>query len=336
MKRLLLAIAFLIAIPVLAGLWLWQDFERFLDRPVNPGGPVQLWVSPGMGHGALGRELSRLGLLQPDWRWRLSGRILEPALRSGEYRIETGTSIRRLLAKIERGDVVRHRLTIVEGWTFAELRHALTRDSRLGGELPRDDRELMNLLDCHECLPEGWFLPETYFFVRQDGALDLLRRAHQAMQEVLDKAWQQRDPELPLDTPYELLILASIIERETGQAAERDRVAGVFVRRLNIGMRLQTDPTVIYGLDESFDGRLRRVHLRTDHPWNTYTRHGLPLTPIALPGRASIEAAARPADGTELYFVSRGDGSHHFSDTLAEHNAAVNRYIRGRGQGGGQ
>jgi UPF0755 protein len=183
---------------------------------------------------------------------------------------------------------------------------------------------------CPECAAEGRFLPETYFFVRGSSDLALLQRAHDALQEALSAAWSDRAEDLPLDSPYELLIMASLIERETGQAGERSRIAGVFVRRLEKGMRLQTDPTVMYGLGDDFQGRLRRVHLRTDHPWNTYTRHGLPLTPIALPGRASLEAAARPADGTALYFVSRGDGSHQFSDTLSEHNAAVDRYIRGR------
>jgi UPF0755 protein len=183
---------------------------------------------------------------------------------------------------------------------------------------------------CTDCPAEGRFLPETYFFLRASSDLALLERAYLAMEDALAEAWAQRAEDLPIDSPDELLILASLIERETGAPFERPEVAGVFKRRLQRGMRLQTDPTVVYGLDDSFDGRIRRVHLRTDHPWNTYTRHGLPPTPIALPGRASLQAAANPAAGTALYFVSKGDGSHQFSDTLAEHNAAVDRYIRGR------
>jgi UPF0755 protein len=212
-----------------------------------------------------------------------------------------------------------------------ELRSELTADPRLrlvAADLA--DEALMARLGCEGCEPEGRFLPETYFFERGSSDLELLERAHVAMNEALAEAWAGRRDDLPLDEPYELLVLASLIERETGQPEERARIAGVFVRRLERGMRLQTDPTVVYGLGDDFTGRLRRVHLRTDHPWNTYTRHGLPVTPIALPGRAALEAAADPAEGSALYFVARGDGSHYFSDTLAEHNAAVDRFIRGR------
>jgi UPF0755 protein len=188
----------------------------------------------------------------------------------------------------------------------------------------------MARLGCAECFAEGRFLPETYQFVRGDSDLDLLKRAYAAMRGALADAWTDRREGLPLESPEELLVLASLVEMETMAAAERARVAGVFVRRLQRGMRLQTDPTVVYPL-EDFDGRIRRVHLRTDHPWNTYTRGGLPPTPIALPGEASLHAAANPADGEALYFVSRGDGTHHFSRTLEEHNRAVARYILGDG-----
>ncbi|MEN1729520.1 MAG: endolytic transglycosylase MltG, partial [Pseudomonadota bacterium] len=221
--------------------------------------------------------------------------------------------------------------TIVEGWTLRELRQRLAQDPRLAQDSAEwNDEALMAHLGCSDCPAEGRFLPETYFFLRGSSDLELLERSYSAMEAALDEAWAGRAADLPIQNADELLILASLIERETGAPFERPEVAGVFKRRLQLGMRLQTDPTVVYGLDDSFDGRIRRVHLRTDHPWNTYTRHGLPITAIALPGRASLLAAAQPADGSSLYFVSRGDGTHQFSDTLQEHNAAVDRYIRGR------
>jgi UPF0755 protein len=314
-----------------AGLWLFQEWQRFGQQTVNQDGPMVLWLAPGTSFSATVRQLETLGTTRNDWRWRLLGRLHKPQLKAGEYLVEPGTTVLELIERIERGEVRSHRFTIVEGWSVAELRRRLASDPRIrpvGRDLAED--ELMTRLACEGCYAEGRFLPETYFFVRGTSDLEMLARAHQTMNRVLSEIWSSRQPDLPLDEPDDLLVLASIVERETGQASERARVAGVFVRRLEIGMRLQTDPTVVYGLDDDFDGRIRRVHLRTDHPWNTYTRHGLPPTPIALPGRAALEAAAHPAEGTSLYFVSRGDGTHQFSDTLAEHNAAVDRYIRGR------
>ncbi len=314
-----------------AGVHAWNDWQRFLNHPVNPDGDLNLWLAPGSSFNALTRQFEVLGLAQSAWQWRVFGRLRAPVLKAGEYRVPTGSSIEDLVRLLESGQVREHRLTIVDGWTVQRLRKALVNDPRLRQRTAHlDDDELMALLGCPGCFAEGRFLPETYFFTRSSEDLAILRRAFEAMERTVTEIWAGRDADLPLDSPEELLVLASIIERETGQAGERARVAGVFTRRLEIGMRLQTDPTVIYGLDDDFDGRLRRVHLRTDHPWNTYTRHGLPPTPIALPGRRAIEAAAHPQPGTALYFVSRGDGTHHFSDTLEEHNAAVNRYIRGR------
>ncbi len=314
-----------------AGLWFYQEWQRFGEQSIHRGGPMVLWLAPGTSFTATVRQLETLGTTRADWRWRLLGRLYAPQLKAGEYLIEPGTTVLELIDRIERGEVRSHRFTIVEGWTFAELRQRLASDPRIR-PVSRDqsEDELMARLGCDDCYAEGRFLPETYFFVRGTSDLEILARAHQAMNRALDEVWASRQSDLPLDEPNELLVLASIVERETGQASERARVAGVFVRRLQIGMRLQTDPTVVYGLGDDFDGRIRRVHLRTDHPWNTYTRHGLPPTPIALPGRAALEATAHPAEGTALYFVSRGDGTHQFSDTLAEHNAAVDRYIRGR------
>lgn len=326
--QILLAV---VLVAVLAGLWLYRDLERFANHPVNPDSELVLWVAEGTTWTGLVRQLEWLGLARQGWRWRLLGRWQQPNLRFGEFLLAPGLSPVELIDRLESGRTREHRLTIVEGWTVERLRDELAADPRLRQRSRNlDPDQLMARLGCPDCAAEGRFLPETYFFTRPTDDLDLLRRAYDAMSVALEQVWAGRAMDLPLDSPEELLVLASLIERETARSAERARVAGVFIRRLRLGMRLQTDPTVIYGLGDDFDGRLRRVHLRTDHPWNTYTRHGLPPTPIALPGRAALEAAARPADGTALYFVARGDGTHQFSDTLEEHNAAVNRYIRGR------
>ena len=331
MRLILSLLSLTLAAALAVAAWAWQDWQRFEIAAINPEAELMLWLAPGANWALLIRDLERLGLAQSSWHWRLMGRLDLPALKAGEYLVPQGTPVPGLIDLLAAGRTRSHRLTIIEGWTLARLRSTLASDPRLrsvAGEL--DDAALMEALGCAGCFAEGRFLPETYFFERGSTDLALLQRSFEAMNRLLSEAWAQRDPDLPLANPDELLVLASIIERETGQGAERPRVAGVFTRRLQLGMRLQTDPTVVYGLGDDFDGRLRRVHLQTDHPWNTYTRHGLPPTPIALPGRASVLAAASPADGTALYFVARGDGTHQFSDTLEQHNAAVNRYIRGR------
>lgn len=328
MRRIVLIFLFALIGLALAGVMLWRDFSDFRDRPVTDG-PVMVWLAPGTTYTGMVRELERLGLVRADWRWRLLARLEPPKLQAGEYLFEAGASPRAMIERMRAGRVRMHRVTLVEGWTFQRALEVLENDPRLTAT-GIEPTALMRDLGCAGCAPEGRFLPETYFVTRGASDTDVLKRAYRAMQQALETAWNNRAEGLPLETPEELLTLASLIERETGLASERTRIAGVFVRRLRRGMRLQTDPAVMYGV-ENFDGRLTYRDLRTDHPWNTYTRHGLPPTPIALPGRAALEAAARPADGTALYFVARGDGSHHFSDTLAEHNAAVNRYIRGDG-----
>lgn len=328
---LTLLLLILVVSAVLLGGQAWRQWQQFQSLPINPDGELNLWLGSGTSYAGLVRDLQHLGLAGPGWEWRLLGRLRAPSLKAGEYRIAPGTDLGSLLDQLGQGQTRQHRMTIVEGWTLERLRSELAGDPRLRSRTADlADEELMRALGCEDCFAEGWFLPETYFFTRGSSDIELLRRAHEAMKTELSASWSGRDPDVPLASPEELLVLASIIERETGAEAERARVAGVFARRLNLGMRLQTDPTVMYGLGPEFDGRLRRVHLRSDHPWNTYTRHGLPPTPIALPGRDSLRAAARPAAGTALYFVSRGDGTHQFSDTLDQHNAAVNRYIRGR------
>ncbi len=332
MARLLLTVLLLMVVAAGASTaLLWSQWEAFQARPLNPDGELRLWLEPGSSLPRLVDQLALLGVARPSWHWRLYGRLHAPALRAGEYRVPAGSRVDELMALLSSGRVLEHRFTIVEGWTLARLRRELAADPRLRSTTAEwSDEELMTVMGCEGCFAEGRFLPETYFFTRPGDDQALLQRAFDAMTQLMNEAWRTRAPDLPLTRPEELLILGSIIERETGQAGERAKVAGVFARRLQLGMRLQTDPTVIYGLGEDFEGRLLRVHLRSDHPWNTYTRHGLPPTPIALPGRRAVEAAAQPAPGTALYFVARGDGSHQFSDTLEQHNAAVNRYIRGR------
>jgi len=330
-RKALISIILFAVILLIGAAVVWRDYQAFANRPMAASGEAVIWIRPGASLRSVVTTLDRLGLATRHWKWRLLGRLERSVIKAGEYRVPGGLTPVELLARLNRGDVVEHRFTIVEGWNVSRLRDALERDSRIVPAVADlEPKALMQRLGCEGCFAEGWFLPETYQFLRGDRDLDLLARAHRAMRREVEQAWAERARGLPLETPEELLVLASLVELETVVAEERARVAGVFVRRLERGMRLQTDPTVVYGITGDFDGRIRRVHLRTDHPWNTYTRGGLPPTPIALPGGASIRASARPADGDSLYFVARGDGTHKFSATLAEHNRAVARYILGR------
>ncbi|MEM1080570.1 MAG: endolytic transglycosylase MltG [Pseudomonadota bacterium] len=314
-----------------AAWWLIQQLDDFEQQPLSVGHHATLWLPPGSSYTRLVNELERLGMTGNHWRWRWWGRLRAPVLQAGEYRVEPGVTAQGLFSQIAAGQVMTHRFTIIEGWTTERLRSELEAESRLESATAAwTDDELMTALGCVDCFAEGRFLPETYFFSRGDRDYDVLKRAFDDMQDVLERAWQLRATDLPIQSTNELLVLASLVEMETTDPSELAEVSGVFKRRLQAGMRLQTDPTVVYGIEGPFDGRIRRVHLQTDHPWNTYTRHGLPPTPIAMPGQAAIEAAAQPAAGDTFYFVARGDGTHQFSRTLDEHNRAVNRYIRGR------
>ncbi|MDR2688259.1 MAG: endolytic transglycosylase MltG [Azoarcus sp.] len=261
----------------------------------------------------------------------------EKAIKAGSYEIHPGMTPLQLIEKLVAGDVTQDELLLIEGWTFRQIRAALENCAVLENDLKGlSDADIMGRIGEREDLsPEGLFFPDTYLFDRHSGALAVLARAREAMKSRLEAEWAARAPDLPLASPYEALILASIVEKETGHAAERGQIAAVFINRLRQGMRLQTDPTVIYGLGEAFDGNLRRVHLVTDHPWNTYMREGLPPTPIAMPGLASLQAVLHPAAEAEdlLYFVARGDGTSEFSRNLADHNRAVDRYQRGRRTG---
>ncbi|TWT20822.1 endolytic transglycosylase MltG [Luteimonas wenzhouensis] len=315
--------------------WLYDRYTGFADAPLSGiEAGTTLQVARGDSFRRVLARLREAGVRDGhDLEWQLLARELgaDARVQVGEYALEPDMTPRTLLQRMRDGRVISYRFTIVEGWNMRELRAALARATPLVqtiGEL--DDAALMEKLGRPGVHPEGRFLPETYVYTRGDSDLDVLRRANAALERVLEQAWVQRAPDLPLASPDEALVLASIIEKETGIAEERARIGGVFVRRLKLGMRLQTDPTVIYGMGASFDGNIRRADLLADTPYNTYTRDGLPPTPIAMAGADAIRAATQPAEGDELYFVAVGDGSgrHVFSRTLAEHNHAVREYVR--------
>lgn len=308
-------------------------YQRFIAEPLAvPAEGYHLLISPGMSLRAVARTLAHDGVLSEPVLLRVMARLDGSAARikAGEYRLSVGMTPTGLMQMLVRGDVVQHSLTIVEGWTFRQMMAAVQAHPMLTQTLADvSGAGVMAAMAEAGLEAEGWFYPDTYHFPRDTTDVEFLQRAFRAMQQRLEQEWAARAEGLPLKTPYEALILASLIERETAVPAERTRIAGVFIRRLQKGMRLQTDPTVIYGMGDAYQGKIRWRDLRTDTPYNTYTRHGLPPTPIAMPSGASIHAALNPADGNELYFVSRGDGSHQFSATLQEHNEAVRRYQLG-------
>lgn len=319
----------------IAAWYLWHSFQQFADTPLHQHPePVVVIVPKGSGLDGILDELAAAGLNpEPRWHWQLLLRQsgLAGKLKSGEYAIPRHLTPRGLLVAIAEGKVVQHRVTIFEGIRFKDLRLLLSQQPALQQTLSGlSDEEIMRRIGSKRTHAEGWFLPETYFYPRGFSDLELLKRAYWEMEKALADAWDKRASHLPLDDPYQALILASIIEKETGKASERPTIAGVFIRRLNSGMRLQTDPTVIYGLGDAFDGNLRRRDLTSDTPYNTYTRAGLPPTPIALPGRKALQAAVNPDAGKTLFFVARGDGSHAFSETLEQHNRAVAKFQLGR------
>jgi UPF0755 protein len=330
--------ALLLILLLLAGaaaLLLWQRYTGFADAPlsgIERGESVV--IERGDSLPVVLAKLREAGVSEGEpLEWRVLARQLGAAgrLHVGEYALEPETTPRALLVAMRDGKVIQHRFTIVEGWNIRELRAALAKVPALEHETRGlSDAALMKALGEPGQHPEGRFLPETYGYTRGDSDLDLLRRAHDAMEQALAAAWAQRDPDSPLKTPGEMLTLASIVEKETGLAAERPQIAGLFERRLRIGMKLQTDPTVIYGIGPSYDGNIRKRDLLTDTPYNTYTRAGLPPTPIAMPGVDALNAVADPAPGDALYFVAVGDGSgrHLFARTLAEHQANVRAYLR--------
>lgn len=334
MKRVLLGVLALVVVAALAAaalVW-WIDSTVRKSSPTLTE-PVVLVIEQGSSLNRIARQLDNAGVLSSRDAFILYARYrgVSQLIRAGEYEMTPGITGLEVLDKLVAGDVYLHSVTLVEGWTFREALAALqTHPAIRSTQDPERPDQTMAQLGYPDTHPEGRFFPDTYRFERNSTDLQLLRVALERMNLELDLAWARHDPDLPLEKPDELLILASIIEKETALDTERREIAGVFVRRLEKNMRLQTDPTVIYGLGPSFDGNLRRRDLSTDTPYNTYTRHGLPPTPICLPGRESLQAAADPAPGTALYFVATGnpDGSHYFSETLEEHNAAVARYLK--------
>lgn len=329
MKWLWRALLALLLTAVLAAGAAWQ----WLRSPLSLATPaVELSIEPGTNPAEVARAWVAAGV-QTDARWlyqwfRWSGQARQ--IRAGSYEVHAGITPRALLDKMVRGDQMLEQLRVIEGWSWRQVRAALAAAPALKPTTAAmSDAEIMAALGQPGVAPEGRFFPDTYAYSRGVSDLTVLRRAHATLQRRLDEAWRKRAAGLPLKSPDEALTLASIVEKETGTPADRSRVAAVFVNRLRVGMPLQTDPTVIYGLGEAFDGNLRKRDLLADTPFNTYTRGGLPPTPIAMPGAASLQAALNPAPVKSLYFVARGDGSSEFSDDLAAHNRAVNKYQRG-------
>ncbi|MCF6225029.1 MAG: endolytic transglycosylase MltG [Xanthomonadales bacterium] len=330
MNKFLLILVFLLLLLGASMGWVYHQYQGFLQQPLQVQADGQtITIKRGSSHAAMVEKLLTEKISKDRWPWRLLQRLEPQLIKAGEYQLEEGMTPQMWLQRLSKGEVIRYSFTIIEGWRAAELLLALKADDRLVQSLNSEAQAgLSTTLGIDGESIEGWFLPETYSFTKGDSDLSILRQSYHAMQVQLEKHWQEKAADLPLDNPYEMLILASIVEKETALASERSDVAGVFVRRLQKRMRLQTDPTVIYGLGDAFDGDIRWRDLRTDTPYNTYTRFGLPPTPIALPGAASLAAVGQPADGKTLYFVADGSGGHTFSETYAEHNKAVQRMLK--------
>lgn len=324
-RSLLLASVLILLMAGLALSYAYHWFNSSMNLP-EQGKTYQLDRGETLGH--LSARLSGDGVLKYPRLLRLYARLTDSAqVQAGEYFIPPETSPRQLLAMLRKGEVVLHQVTIVEGWTYRQALTELHRHNNIEPLLKgKSQEQQLVLLDLDLEHPEGWFFPDSYHYASGTSDVEILRRAHQKMRSLLEMLWETRELGLPYETPYQALIMASIVERETGAPWERDQIAGVFVRRLQRGMRLQTDPTVIYGMGEAYQGKIGRADLRRPTPYNTYTIKGLPPTPIALPGAEAVRASLNPAEGDALYFVARGDGTHVFSETLAEHNKAVREY----------
>lgn len=324
--RLTLLSLFLLA--VFVGYWSWSGIKG-LHQANSLKQPALFTVDQGMPFSAVADQLARKHLISNAFWLRVWVRLNRDGrdIKAGEYEITPGMTTVQVLDEMIAGRVKTWSVQFIEGWTFAEMRRALDDQDKLQHVLKGlPDGKVMAMLGHAGQVPEGLFFPDTYQFERGQTDLSILHRAYQKMQKVLDAEWQRRAQNLPYKTPYQALIMASLVEKETGLASEREKIAGVFVRRLEKGMRLQTDPAVIYGLGRQYQGDLTRKDLTLDTPYNTYRHGGLPPTPIAMPGQGAIHAAMHPEAGKALYFVARGDGSHQFSDTLAEHDKAVRRY----------
>ncbi|WP_009205693.1 endolytic transglycosylase MltG [Sulfuricella denitrificans] len=319
-------VATLIVLGMMAAGWILY----FANTPVHlPQVPYEFTLKHGSSLRTVARQFSTEGLISEPWSFITLAKSFrrEGEIKAGNYQLDHEITPFQLLQKITKGDVSQSAIVFIEGWNFSQMRKALDEHPAIRHDTTGlSDRELLNRLGIEEESAEGLFFPDTYYFSNGMSDLSVLKRAYQIMGQRLADAWRERSPNLPYSTPYEALIMASIVEKETGQSVERPMIAAVFINRLRIGMRLQTDPTVIYGLGETFDGNLHKSDLTADNAYNTYTRSGLPPGPIAMPGSASIHAALHPDETSALYFVSKGDGTHQFSRSLAEHNQAVARY----------
>lgn len=325
--RLILSLLLACVLGALAAGYVW------VNRPFALGQTADLSIEPGLSAKEVAASVNELGIgVNPQllyWWFRVSGQSRK--IKAGSYEIDPGTTPRSLLRKLVQGDEALRTVTLVEGWTFRQFRAALKKAENLKPESQDlSDSAIMQRLGKPGLHPEGRFFPDTYTYAKGSTDLAVLLRAMHAMEKKLALVWASRTQLATLQTPDQALVLASIVEKETGRASDRPMVSAVFNNRLRIGMRLQTDPTVIYGMGEAFNGNLRKVDLLNDTPWNSYTRIGLPPTPIAMPGKAALLAAVQPAQSNALYFVAKGDGNSQFSATLDEHNRAVNKYQRGQ------
>ena len=307
-------------------------FVYWAQQPITTDGEaIPFTITPGSGAHAAGQQIADAGVpIEPilfNVLARIEGKTSK--IKAGSYELKPGTTPQRLITQLARGEFAQESLTIIEGWTFKQMRQAMANHPGLKHDTAGlSDKELMAKITAEYALPEGLFFPDTYLFAKGASEMQIFKQAHTALIGRLSEAWFKRDPALPYKNPYEALIMASIVEKETGQKSERAMIAGVFVNRMKTGMLLQTDPTVIYGMGDNYQGKIRKRDLEADTPYNTYTRGGLPPTPIALPGAQSLTAALAPARTQALYFVARGDGTSQFSANLPDHNRAVNQYQR--------
>jgi UPF0755 protein len=317
----------IVSVAAVGGFAWWSKQPLSTTEP-----PIEFAIAPGSGVGAAAQQMARAGVPINPTLFEILARVTGESARikAGSYELKPNTTPRGLLTQLVRGEFAQEAVTIIEGWTFRQMREAIAATRTLRHETAKlSDAELMAKITQDYKQPEGLFFPDTYLFAKGASDLQIYRQAHQMMLDRLKAAWEKRDPDLPYKSPYEALIMASIVEKETGQKSERSMIAGVFVNRLRVGMMLQTDPSVIYGMGARYEGKIAKKDLQTDTPYNTYTRYGLPPTPISLPGVQSLAAAMAPARTDALYFVSRNDGTSQFSDNLNDHNRAVNQYQRG-------
>jgi UPF0755 protein len=321
-----------IALGILAAAAVAGGFAWWAQQPITTEEPpIEFTITKGSGASAAGQQMAQAGVpIQPfmfNMLVRFTGK--GSTLKAGSYELKPNTTPLRLIDQLVRGEFAQESLTIIEGWTFKQMRTAIAAHKGLRHDTAElSDKDLMERINPDFKNPEGLFFPDTYLFAKGSSELQIFRQAHQMLMQRLQEAWNKRAPDLPYSSPYQALTMASIVEKETGQKSERSMIAAVFVNRLKLGMLLQTDPTVIYGMGARFDGNIRKKDLETDTPYNTYLRTGLPPTPISLPGVQSLMAAMAPAKSGALYFVSRGNGTSQFSDNLTDHNRAVNQYQR--------